>query len=483
MRVGIVCKILGLLGIVVSLWMLWPIFWAAIDGSNDLVPLLYSMAFGLAISGVFLLLGRGKKAGDMGPREAFAAVGLSWFLVSAIGGLPFWLHGTLTTYTDAFFEAASGFTTTGASVLIDIQSVPRGILFWRSLTHWLGGMGIIVLSLAILPMLGVGGMQLYKAEVPGPVPEKLTPRIRHTALLLWGVYVLLSALETGLLFLGGMNIFEALTHTFGTMATGGFSPLNASIGQYGNAYFDWVIILFMFLAGANFTLHFKVLKGDIGAWWRDEEFRFYASLVVGGVLSVAAFLLLSGNYDTFLDALRFGAFQVVSIITTTGYVTADYETWPFYVQTLLLVFMFVGGCAGSTGGGIKNVRILMLFKEIHAELMRLLHPKAVTYTRLNDQVVSREVISSILVFFSIYIVVFTVGTIIMAGLGVDVLTAISGVAATLNNIGPGLGSVGPMDNYASIPMAGKWVLSVCMIMGRLELYEVLLLFMPATWRR
>ncbi|MDI9390058.1 MAG: potassium transporter TrkG [Synergistota bacterium] len=483
MRVGIVCKVLGLLGVVVSLWMSWPIFWAAIDGSDDLIPLFYSMVFGLAISSVFLLLGRGKKAGDMGPREAFAAVGLSWFLVSAIGGLPFWLHGTFSSYTDAFFEAASGFTTTGASVLIDIQSAPRGILFWRSLTHWLGGMGIIVLGLAILPMLGVGGMQLYKAEVPGPVPEKLTPRIQHTALLLWGVYVLLSALETGLLFLGGMNIFEALTHTFGTMATGGFSPLNGSIGQYGNAYFDWVIILFMFLAGANFTLHFKILKGDIGAWWRDEEFRFYTSLVVGGVLSVAAFLLLSGNYDTFLDALRFGAFQVVSTITTTGYVTADYEMWPFYVQTLLLVFMFVGGCAGSTGGGIKNVRILMLFKEIHAELMRLLHPKAVTYTRLNDQVVSREVVSSILVFFSIYIVVFTVGTIIMAGLGVDVLTAISGVAATLNNIGPGLGSVGPMDNYASIPMAGKWVLSVCMVMGRLELYEVLLLFMPATWRR
>ena len=483
MRVGIVCKVLGLLGVVVSLWMSWPIFWAAIDGSDDLIPLFYSMVFGLAISSVFLLLGRGKKAGDMGPREAFAAVGLSWFLVSAIGGLPFWLHGTFSSYTDAFFEAASGFTTTGASVLIDIQSAPRGILFWRSLTHWLGGMGIIVLGLAILPMLGVGGMQLYKAEVPGPVPEKLTPRIQHTALLLWGVYVLLSALETGLLFLGGMNIFEALTHTFGTMATGGFSPLNGSIGQYGNAYFDWVIILFMFLAGANFTLHFKILKGDIGAWWRDEEFRFYTSLVVGGVLSVAAFLLLSGNYDTFLDALRFGAFQVVSTITTTGYVTADYEMWPFYVQTLLLVFMFVGGCAGSTGGGIKNVRILMLFKEIHAELMRLLHPKAVTYTRLNDQVVSREVVSSILVFFSIYIVVFTVGTIIMAGLGVDVLTAISGVAATLNNIGPGLGSVGPMDNYASIPMAGKWVLSVCMVMGRLELYEVLLLFMPATWGR
>ena len=483
MRVGIVCKVLGLLGVVVSLWMSWPIFWAAIDGSDDLIPLFYSMVFGLAISSVFLLLGRGKKAGDMGPREAFAAVGLSWFLVSAIGGLPFWLHGTLPTYTDAFFEAASGFTTTGASVLIDIQSVPRGILFWRSLTHWLGGMGIIVLGLAILPMLGVGGMQLYKAEVPGPVPEKLTPRIQHTALLLWGVYVLLSALETGLLFLGGMNIFEALTHTFGTMATGGFSPLNGSIGQYGNAYFDWVIILFMFLAGANFTLHFKILKGDIGAWWRDEEFRFYTSLVVGGVLSVAAFLLLSGNYDTFLDALRFGAFQVVSTITTTGYVTADYEMWPFYVQTLLLVFMFVGGCAGSTGGGIKNVRILMLFKEIYAELMRLLHPKAVAYTRLNDQVVSREVVSSILVFFSIYIVVFTVGTIIMAGLGVDVLTAISGVAATLNNIGPGLGSVGPTENYASIPMAGKWVLSVCMVMGRLELDEVLLLFMPATWRR
>lgn len=483
MRFSIVCKVLALVGAVVSLFMIWPMFWAIKDRSADLPPLFFSFCAGFLLSGLLFALGRNAPTAELGPKEAFAVVSLSWIVASAIGGLPFWLSGTVTTYTDGFFEAMSGFTTTGASVLTDIQSNPRGILFWRSLTHWLGGMGIIVLSLAVLPFLGVGGMQLYKAEVPGPIPEKLTPRVQQTALLLWIVYVLLSLAETLALSLGGMSLFESLTHTFGTMATGGFSPLNGSIGQYGNAYFDWVIIVFMFLAGANFVLHFLFLKGDRKAFWRDAEFRFYTWLVLGATVLVTLFLIVDGSDGNPLTALRHAAFQVVSILTTTGFVTADYEQWPFFPQMLLLLLMFVGGCAGSTGGGLKNIRIMVIFRHAKAEMHTLLHPQGVFPIRVGGKVVDREVVGAITAFFLLYMALFAGGSLIMAALGLDVLTAMGSVIATLGNVGPGIGGVGPMDNYSAVPALGKWVLALLMLLGRLEIYTVLMLFLPGTWRR
>jgi trk system potassium uptake protein TrkH len=377
----------------------------------------------------------------------------------------------------------SGFTTTGASVLTNIEANPRGILFWRSLTHWLGGMGIIVLSLAILPFLGVGGMQLFKAEVPGPVPEKLTPRIQQTAFLLWAVYVLLSLAETLLLMVAGMNLFDALTHTFGTMATGGFSPKNLSVGFYRSPFVDWIITVFMFLAGANFTLHYFALRGRLSVFWKDEEFRFYTWITLFGTATVMAIHLAGNAYSSAGDALRFSAFQVVSILTTTGFVTADFEKWPAYTQLLLLVLMFVGGCAGSTGGGMKNIRILLLAKQAGAEIRRLLHPRSVIVPRIGGKVVEREAMNSVAVFFVVYMALFVGASLFMAGLGLDLVSAISSVAATLGNIGPGLGIVGPMDNYAAVPQAGKWILSACMLLGRLELFTVLMLFVPGTWRK
>jgi len=422
-RFAVVAKVLSLLCAIVSLFMIFPIGWAIFDGTSDLYSFVWGMFAGISVAVLLFLLSFKAKARDLGIREAFAVVSLSWIFASAIGGLPYLFHGTVPTFTDAFFEAMSGFTTTGASVLTDIQSNPRGILFWRDLTHWLGGMGIIVLSLAILPFLGVGGMQLYKAEVPGPVPEKLTPRVQQTALLLWGVYVLLSVLQTGALMFGGMDIFESPTHTFGTMATGGFSPLNGSIGQYGNPYFEWVITLFMFLAGANFVLHLLALRGDLGAWWRDEEFRFYTKLTGIAILAATAFLFLSGTYESISDSLRFGAFQVVSILTTTGFVTADYEQWPYFIQYLLLFLMFVGACAGSTGGGIKNMRIMVLVRHVNAELQRLLHPRAIITVRVGGRVLEREIISSVTAFFVMYIGLFALAALAMTALGLDVLTA------------------------------------------------------------
>ena len=483
MRIRIVAKVLSLIGGVVSLCMLWPMVWAYVDKAGDLKPLGLAMLTGLVISLVLYLLGRKGKASDLGIKEAFGVVTFSWILASIIGGLPFWLHGTVPTFTEGFFEAMSGFTTTGASVLTNIEAAPRGILFWRSLTHWLGGMGIIVLSLAILPFLGVGGMQLYKAEVPGPIPEKLTPRVQQTALLLWGVYMLLSLVETVALTLCGLDLFESLTHTFGTMATGGFSPLNGSVGQYGSAAVDWVITFFMFLAGANFALHYMVLRGKPKVLLRDPEFRFYAFLILGATLVITAFVLLGGNYDNWLTGLRYAAFQVVSIITTTGFVTADYELWPFCTQLILLWLMFIGGCAGSTGGGMKNVRVMVVLRQAKAEMMRLLHPRGVFPVRMGGKSLGNGVVASITAFFILYMGLFILGTLLMAGLGLDVLTAVGSVAATLGNIGPGLGGVGPVQNYAAIPQAGKWILCGFMLLGRLEIYTVLLLLLPATWRR
>ena len=483
MRPAVVAKVLSLLCAIVSLFMVFPILWSLVDGSGDLFPLLWGMGAGLGVSALLFVVGSKAKVGDLGLREAFAVVSLSWVLASAIAGIPYLLNGTVPTYTEAFFEAMSGFTTTGATVLTDIQSKPRGILIWRDLTQWLGGMGIIVLSLAVLPFLKVGGMQLYKAEVPGPMPEKITPRVHQTALLLWGVYLLLSLLQTSALLLGGMSLFESLTHTFGTMATGGFSPLNRSIGQYGNAYFEWVIILFMFLAGTNFVLHFLLLRGDLGAWWRNEEFRFYVKLLAVAILLAAAFLFSSGTYEKLSDSIRYGAFQVVSIVTTTGFVTADFGLWPNFLQYLLLLLMFVGGCAGSTVGGIKNMRIMVLVKHVKAELQRLLHPRAIFTVRIGGKVLEREVISSVTAFFVMYIGLFALAAMAMAALGLDVLTAIASAAAAIGNIGPALGSVGPSSNYAHVPAAGKWILSFCMLLGRLEIYTVMMLFLPGTWRR
>ncbi len=483
MHLRLVSKVLSLLSAIVSLSMLWPLVWSLRDGTSDVRAFLLSIAFGLALAFVLFAFGKNADYDDLGVKDGFVAVSLAWVIASAVGAMPYWLHGTVPTFTDAFFEAMSGFTTTGASVLSDIEANPRGILFWRDLTHWLGGMGIIVLGLAILPFIGVGGMQLYKAEVPGPIPEKMTPRIQQTALYLWGVYVLLSALQTALLMLGGMNLFESLTHTFGTMATGGFSPLNKSIGQYNSAYFDWVITVFMFLAGVNFVLHYRFLLGRWGAFWKDEEFRFYTMLTVFCTLTVTLVLRLHGKYDSFVDALRFGAFQVVSIITTTGYVTADYELWPAYTQFILLMLMFVGACAGSTGGGMKNLRLMVLARHVRAELSSILHPKAIVQVRVGGKPVGREIIASVTSFFILYIVIFTAGTLFMTILDLDLVTAMSSVAATLGNIGPGLGGVGPMQNYAAIPDSGKWVLSLFMMMGRLELYTVVLLLLPETWKR
>ena len=483
MHLPVIFKVLSLLSAIVSLSMVLPLGWSLWDGSSDGKAFLLSISAGLIFSAVLFMAGKNADYNDIGVKDGFLVVSLSWIFASLIGALPFYISGTIPTFAGAFFESASGFTTTGASVLSDIEAVPRGILFWRSLTHWLGGMGIIVLSLAILPFLGVGGMELFKAEVPGPIPEKITPRIQQTALYLWGVYAFLTVAETVLLLLGGMNFFESLTHTFGTVATGGFSPLNRSVGQYGSAYFDWIITVFMFLSGINFVLHYRLLRGHFRPLARDDEFRTYLWIVLFCIAVISADLLFRGNYDSIAEALRYSAFQVVSIITTTGFATADFELWPSFTQLILLLLMFAGACAGSTGGGMKILRLLILSRHTRAELKRVLHPHAVISVKVGGKVIDTRIQSSVTSFLILYVAVFIAGVFFMTSLGMDMESAMSGVAASLGNVGPGLGSLGPMDNYSAVPEAGKWLFSLLMLMGRLELYTVLLLFFPGTWRK
>jgi trk system potassium uptake protein TrkH len=343
-------------------------------------------------------------------------------------------------------------------------------------------MGIILLSLAILPFLGVGGMQLYKAEVPGPTPDKLRPRVKDTALLLWKVYLLFTGLEILCLLLGGMDFFHALCHTFGTMATGGFSTHNASIGHYSSLYIDVVVTVFMFIAGTNFALHFRFLRGDPGSFWRDPEFRFYLGTV--GLVTLVITLSVWGNvYNSLGQSFRYSVFQVVSIVTTTGYGTADYALWGALAQVLLVLCMFWGGCAGSTGGGIKMMRIMILAKQVKREIVRAIHPNAVVPVKFGGRVVPEVVLNGIGGFFLLYCGLSALAAIILAALQVDILTSLAAVIACMSNIGPGLGNVGPTENYAQIPLFGKWVLSFCMLLGRLELYTVIILFTPEFWKK
>jgi trk system potassium uptake protein TrkH len=383
---------------------------------------------------------------------------------------------------DAFFESVSGATTTGASVLTNIEAVSKGLLFWRSFIQWLGGMGIIVLSIAILPFLGVGGMQLYKAEVPSPIPDKLRPRIKDTALLLWKVYVLISLLGAILLMIGGMSFYDALCHTFTTMPTGGFSTKNASIAHFDSVYFDSVIIIFMLLAGINFSLHYQMLRGKTLAFWKDSECRFFLGTIIL-LIVVVTFNIHGAVYENISQAFRYGAFQVVSIITTTGYATADFDQWPAMSRLILLLCMFMGASAGSTGGGMKFLRVMLYFKYCYKELFSLIHPRSVTHIKIGGKVVPEDVTRSVLGFMGLYMGLFALCSVVLAGMGVDFVTSFSAVAATIGNVGPGFANVGPALNYAQIPYLGKWLLIWCMLLGRLEIYTIIIFLVPEFWRK
>jgi trk system potassium uptake protein TrkH len=435
-----------------------------------------------SVGGLLWLATRKNENKELRKRDGYLVVTIGWLIMSAFGMLPYLISGEIPEVTDAFFETLSGFSTTGATILTDIESVSKGILFWRSLTQWIGGMGIIVLTVAILPILGIGGMQLFVAEAPGISPDKLQPRIKETAKRLWIIYLSLTILETLLLWAGGMSFYDAINHGLTTMATGGFSTKNASIAHFSSPFIHYVIIVFMFLAGTNFTMTYFFLHWKFKKVARNEEFKTYAMVCIGITL-IVGFTIYGLGHDTLEKSLRDALFQVVSVITTTGYITHDYTSWTYFITILFFIMMFLGASAGSTAGGVKIVRHLILIKNSILELKRQIHPSAVIPVRFNTRAVSRDITFNILAFIMIYISFFALGSVVMGMMGADFMTAIGSVATCLGNIGPGIGSVGPVDNFAHLPASSKWFLAMLMLLGRLELFTVLILFTPYFWRK
>ncbi len=481
--------VLGFLCLALGVFQLVPACLAAWDGSSEASAFFLCAGVSIVVGGIASYLNRDFRDG-LHFRQAFLIVTLSWVLAAIVGGLPYYVAGLgdpviaaqLPTFIDCVFESASGFSTTGSSVMGDIESLPRGLLLWRSCTHWLGGMGIVVLSIAILPLLGGGGMSLYKAEAPGTIlPDKLAPRIAETARSMWRVYIMMTIAETGLLMVGGMTFFDAICHSFGTVATGGFSTKNASIAHYQSDFIHWVIIFFMLLAGINFFLHYQYfIKGKF-TYLKDVECRFWLLLVGSGL----AFFLLN-TYDLYTVTgtwIRDCCFTVLTIITTTGYGSADFELWPQAAQLVILALMVVGGSTGSTSGGSKALRILILVKAGYREIRRLIHPHGVIPVRVGSRAIPDETVASVLGFFTCVVGVFLVVSLVLTLQGVDLMTGTTATLSCIFNIGPGLGSVGPTENFAAIPQFSKLCLSLCMIMGRLEIYTVLVLFSPEFYRK
>jgi trk system potassium uptake protein len=488
MRARYLIHLLSFFVIIFGLLMLIPAGVSLLYGEPEYKAFIYACALS-CLPGAFILMLTRTQRREVSHREGFIFVASTWLISGFVGALPYLLIGQMAdqsihfSLTDAFFEAISGFTTTGATIIVDIEALPKGLLFFRSLTHWLGGMGIILLSLCILPLLGVGGMQLYKAEVPGPTTDKIFPKIADTAKVLWGIYLLFTLVEIILLYIGGMTLFDSICHTFGTLATGGFSTKNMNVEYYHSIYLQGVITFFMFLAGVNFTLHFSLLRGNLGSFRKNTEFKFYCSITLFFITLITLSLYFSGTFSTLGKALQYGSVQVLSIITTTGYSTHDFESWNSASQFILFTLMFVGGSAGSTSGGIKCMRLLILLRLVYVELKKIIHPHGVFPIKVNKQVVSKEVIQSVYGFFFLYLSIFIVCALFISFFNIDMISSISIIAASLGNIGPGFGSIGPHENYAHLPMVVKWVSIFCMLLGRLEIYTLILLFIPDYWKK
>ncbi|HMM11462.1 MAG TPA: potassium transporter TrkG [Bacteroidales bacterium] len=477
---GIIARFLGFLLLIEAAFMATALIISFLDDTLKEGYLYHAVIATLAAGLFFFMLGS-KANRAVGRRDAYLIVSLTWIVTSVFGAMPFYFSGYIPSYTNAYFETISGFSTTGASILTDIEALPRDLLFWRSLTHWLGGMGIIVLSVAVLPILGIGGMQLFMAEMPGVTYDKLHPRITETAKRLWGIYVILTIAQFLLLWAGEMDWFDSACHTFATMATGGFSTRNASIAAFG-PYSQYIIIIFMILAGTNFTLHYFALHGWFGKVWGNEEFRTYLFIIIICTLLIGTNLFLH-NAGQPEPLLREVLFTVVSILTTTGFVTTDYLQWPTFLWMVVVMLMFIGGSAGSTGGGIKVIRQSLLLKNSFVEMRRAIHPAAVLPAKYNGKSVPQEIVYKVMAFFLVYILIFAAGVMVLTAMGIDFETSIGASAACLGNIGPGIGKVGPVYHYAFLPDAAKWVLSLLMVLGRLELFTVLMLFSRHFWRK
>jgi len=475
-----ISNVLGVLMILLGLSMFSCCGVAYAYGGNDVEPMFHSGLITF-IFGAMLWSYKFKSDATVNKKEGYLIVALGWIFMGVFGSLPYYISGVTATFTDALFESVSGLTTTGATIFKDIESLPNGILFWRSLSQWIGGMGIIVLTIALFPLLGIAGIELFVAESPGPTADKFHPRIKETAKRLWFIYVGLTGLLFIILWLEGMTFFDAINHAMTTMATGGFSTKNASIAFYPSPLIQYTIIVFMFLAGCNFGIIYFGLKGKLKRVWSNDEFRFYLYVIVflSLILGLVINGLVGGDYE---KNFRDGLFQLVSIITTTGFGTADYTAWHSGLTTLFFLLLFLGACAGSTSGGIKFVRHIVFVKNIFLEFRRILHPRAIIRLKINKMVVAPRILTHILVFLLVYLLLFVIGTFILTIVGLDFESAMGAAATSLGNVGPGIGSVGPSFTFANLPDVAKWLLALFMIMGRLELFTILILFSRSFWR-
>ena len=480
-----IARVLSVLLIIIGLMMFTGLPFSFYFNSGDEMPLLISGLICIVTAAV-LWLSSSNGRGSISRRDGYLIVALGWVVMVSFSMLPYLVSGEIPSVANAFFETMSGMTTTGASILTDIEKVPEGILYWRSLTQWIGGMGIIVLTVAIFPLLGIGGIELFAAEAPGPTSDKIHPRIQETAKRLWLIYLGLTVLLILFLKWAGMSFFDAINHALTAMATGGFSTKNASIAAYDSPAIQYALIIFMFLAGANYTVTYLALKGKWRKVLSNDEFKSYFSFVVilGVIVSLCLFSIKNSGVETmaFEKVFRDSLFQVVSLITTTGFVSADYTSWSPGLTMLCFILLFLGACAGSTAGGIKFIRHLVFIKNSFLEFKRLLHPRAIIPLKLNGQTVPPHIMTHVIIFLLLYIMIFILGSVVMSAMGYDFLTSIGAVATSLGNVGPGIGKIGPVDNFAWLSDPAKWLLSFLMLLGRLELFTILVLMTPYFWK-
>lgn len=480
-----ILRLSGTMQSIIGLFMLIPTVMAMYYGEwLAFRAFVVSLVIIVVYVATILTIGKSWKSRGLNVRDVYLFVTLTWVVASALGAIPLHLTQTTTDYTSAYMEIMSGFTTTGLTTLADIEAAPRSILFWRSLTHWLGGMGIVVLFVALLPLVGVEGFQLFGAEAVGPTKSKLTPKIKNTALILWLIYVGVTLMETILLLAGGLSLYDSLTVTFGSVATGGFVTKNASVGYYNSAYVDVVVTIFMVMAGVNFTLYFALLRKKFTMVWRDTELRVYLTIYFIATVVTTISLTSNGTYQSVAQSLRYGAFHTASIMTTTGFATADYGTWPVLTQAILLMLMFIGGCAGSTGGGMKVTRLVTMFKLGRQNIRSLLHPKGIFTIQSESEKIAWKTVNAIAGFVAIYLALVLASTLVVASAGFDLLTSFAAGLISVGNIGLGLEAVGPAGaGFGPMPIYVKWFLSLMMLAGRLEIYTVFAIFTRTFWRR
>lgn len=480
MNYKIILKFIGNVLLYELLLLLIPFMVALYYGDGDATSFLFTIILMLPLA---LLLRRIRvKDNEMYAKEGFFTVGISWIVIAAFGALPFVISGSIPSFVDAFFETVSGFTTTGATILAEIESLPRGILFWRSFTHWIGGMGFLIFILAIAPSLGSNTIYLLRAESPGPNPGKIVPRLNETAKILYIIYFVLTILQTILLMVSGLSFYDAVIHALGTAGTGGFSNMNSSVAAFNNPAVEWIITIFMILFGVNFALYFQVLKGSIKSFFKSEELKYYL-LMIGVSIIFITINILDLNGGRIGESIRQSSFQVASIITTTGYATVDFNLWPTLSKMIILMLMIAGAMAGSTGGGVKTVRIVIMLKAIRRGIDKILHPKRIQSVKMDGKVVDEETISGVFLFIGAYIVITFIGIIIVSFDGFDLITTLTSVLTSISNVGPGFEMVGPTGNFSAFSPLSKIVLSFCMLVGRLEIYPMLIMFSRSIWKR